>query len=411
MGTELKINKYLPIAFIYFFMNGLWLPTGLFYTSLLCPLFVLWLFYHKQGNLILWFFAATIPYVILHLANGVKTASYVKSYGLFFSVFIFCCCYYTFLKQNKSITHIFKQLLLWNSIFLVVAVLELYFTGGLLLWDETTITTGGNDVLRLRMLASEASVYALILSPIAFYYYLKMLLFKVKNAFGIFVLITLPLILSVSFGVILGLLFTFIILLLSDVKLFFIKRKFPRYLLTTLILLFCTVIVFIYVYPDNVIFKRFINIFEGSDSSFKGRTTDSFYLGFLIADMKSMLFGAGFGQTKELGMDLFTKFYQNEYTKDTIAIPNVIGETIAIFGLSGLFIRFVVIFYLFFKTKVYTNYYRLGLFIFIFIYQFTGSYITNVSEYIIWITAFTAGFHQFDKSSVHQKDKASFAVQ
>jgi hypothetical protein len=238
-----------------------------------------------------------------------------------------------------------------------------------------------------------------------------MLLFKVKNALWVFILITLPLCLSVSFGVILGLLFTFIILLLSDVKLFFIKRKFPRYLLTTLLLLFCTIVVFIYIYPDNVIFKRFVNIFEGSDSSFKGRTTDSFYLGFLIADMKSMLFGAGFGQTKELGMDLFTKFYQNEYTKDTIAIPNVIGETLAIFGLSGLFIRFLIIIYLFFKTKVYSNYYRLGLFIFIFIYQFTGSYITNVSEYIIWITAFTAGFHQFDKSSVHQKDKVSFAVQ
>jgi hypothetical protein len=45
---------------------------------------------------------------------------------------------------------------------------------------------------------------------------------------------------------------------------------------------------------------------------------------------------------------------------------------------------------------VWTNYYRLLLFLFVFIYQFTGSFITNVAEYVIWILAFTNTFHQFD---------------
>lgn len=36
------------------------------------------------------------------------------------------------------------------------------------------------------------------------------------------------------------------------------------------------------------------------------------------------------------------------------------------------------------------------LFIFMFIYQFVGSFATNLAEYVIWILAFTNVFRQFD---------------
>lgn len=58
--------------------------------------------------------------------------------------------------------------------------------------------------------------------------------------------------------------------------------------------------------------------------------------------------------------------------------------------------------YLFFKTAVYKNYYRLALFIFVFIYQFTGSYITNIVEYVIWILAFSNAFPQFNINAKKQ---------
>jgi hypothetical protein len=77
-------------------------------------------------------------------------------------------------------------------------------------------------------------------------------------------------------------------------------------------------------------------------------------------------------------------------------IPNTMGETLAIFGLSGVFFRLALEIYLYYKTKVSQNYYRLALFIFIFIYQFTGSYITNIVEYTIWLLAFSNVFPQFD---------------
>ncbi len=82
------------------------------------------------------------------------------------------------------------------------------------------------------------------------------------------------------------------------------------------------------------------------------------------------------------------------------------AETLAVFGWVGFFLRFVVEIFLFFYTKVWTNYYRLLLFFFMFIYQFTGSFITNVAEYVIWILAFTNVFNQFDvkaNKAIHSK--------
>jgi hypothetical protein len=46
------------------------------------------------------------------------------------------------------------------------------------------------------------------------------------------------------------------------------------------------------------------------------------------------------------------------------------------------------------------------LFIFIFVYQFTGSFITNLAEYVIWILAFTNAFPQFDVMHTARKQAA-----
>ena len=72
---------------------------------------------------------------------------------------------------------------------------------------------------------------------------------------------------------------------------------------------------------------------------------------------------------------------------------------------AGLIIRFSLEWYFFFRTKTYSNYYRLGLFIFIFIYQFTGSYFFNVAEYTIWTLAFSQVFEEFDRKNILKKSR------
>ena len=77
------------------------------------------------------------------------------------------------------------------------------------------------------------------------------------------------------------------------------------------------------------------------------------------------------------------------------------AETLASFGIIGAVSRVIAQIVLFVATRVYDNYYRLVLFGFIFIYQFTGSYLTNVYEYLIWVIVFLPVFPRFDKQNIH----------
>ena len=47
----MHVNKYVPFAIIYFFINSLALPFGLTYTSLMAPFFYIWiLVIQEKGN-------------------------------------------------------------------------------------------------------------------------------------------------------------------------------------------------------------------------------------------------------------------------------------------------------------------------------------------------------------------------
>ncbi|HET6766326.1 MAG TPA: hypothetical protein VFH08_02970, partial [Chitinophagaceae bacterium] len=102
-----------------------------------------------------------------------------------------------------------------------------------------------------------------------------------------------------------------------------------------------------------------------------------------------------------LGLELWRTFYSYNFSINEVTIPCAMAETLAVFGIIGVCLRIGIQVFLFFRTKVYSNYYRLALFIFIFIYQFTGSYIMNIAEYAIWILAFHRGiFKEFEQINI-----------
>jgi hypothetical protein len=154
-------------------------------------------------------------------------------------------------------------------------------------------------------------------------------------------------------------------------------------------------------FPDNIINLRLEKIIAGHDTSANGRTYEAILVAYSIIENIDVLFGIGIGQIKNLGKEAILNFYkyQGEYAK-ILTIPNAFAETLAVFGVIGATLRILIQIILFLTTKVYENYYRLGLFIFLFIYQFTGSYITSVLEYILWILVFSASFKAFNKNTV-----------
>ena len=405
MSQGMRINKYLPIVTLYFFLNSILLPLGLLYTSILTPFFLFWLYRQNQLKNLWNFFLFSVPFACIHYFLGVNTSYYLKSYLLLFSTFVFLLSTVEFLRIAYSLRTIFRKILIFNFLLVIIACISLFIPRTRdVFWYVSNVSEGILKFPRLRMFTYEPSYYSTLLVPLAFYYYLKILLFKFPNAILVFIMVSLPLFLSFSLGVILGILISFFILFFSNIRSFLLKKNIAPYFFLALLFLVALLFIQYYFFPDNPFLLRIKNIYEGRDTSFKGRTFDSFYLAFKVAEMKSLLFGVGLGQVKVLGVELWNTFYQYTFSINDVSIPNAVAETLAIYGILGLVFRFGLEIYFFFRTSVYNNYYRLGLFIYMFVYQFTGSYLFNIAEYVIWALAFSNVFEEFNKTNSLKKN-------
>ncbi len=69
---------------------------------------------------------------------------------------------------------------------------------------------------------------------------------------------------------------------------------------------------------------------------------------------------------------------------------------LATYGIYGFVLKIIFEIYFFFRLKIYRNLYSLILFLFIFIYQFTGSFLVNAAEIGAWALVFHSRFISFD---------------
>ena len=404
----MNVNKYYPFAFIYFFVNSLALPFGLTYTALLAPLFYIWILLTRKKEILVSFIAILLPFIIIHITIvGVDIKTYAISSLNLLLVYIFCQAVYTFLHVCKDIEKIFRRILIINFIICLVAI-PLYFTPYFpILWDEQILTEGVGKLRRLRLFTYEPSYYALLFTPF-FFFFLLQYFFRQNKIPGALLLLMLflPYLLSFSIGVIGAVSLAVFFTLITYFKKLTSKRRIANAIITGGFTIASIMLILVFFFRHNPIFARISNIFSGQDSSGKGRTVDAFLLACKMLNEKNEYWGIGLGQIKLVGDNIIRNYYL--YNMDIIAtIPNAAAETLAIFGWVGFLIRILVELFLFFYTRVWTNYYRLLLFFFMFIYQFTGSFITNVAEYVIWILVFTNIFHQFDVKKENKNTNAT----
>src|SRR5579872_3267800 len=275
-SQTISFNKYLPIAIIYIFFNGFLLPLGLLYTTLLTPLLLVWLYRFPVFRKLWIFFAVLAPFAVIHLLQGVVIAYYIRSAVLLFTTVVFCVAFYQFLQVCKSIRTIYRNILLFNAALFVIAVIFLFIpTLRQVFWSGAAVTNGINGVQRLKMLTYEPSYYSTLLAPVAIYYYLKMVMSRLATPWLIFALITIPLLSSLSFGVIGGLALALFLTFLTDISFFFPAKKLVLYIFGGVFLLVIGLSILAVLHPENIIFVRFRNIFVGQDTSFKGRTYDA----------------------------------------------------------------------------------------------------------------------------------------
>jgi len=394
-----RLDKYRAVSLVYFFVNSLFLPFGLLYTMLLTPFFYFWNVKQGSYRIITYFVLFLLPYFCIHVALGANLFYYVRSSVMLFATVVFGFTVYNFVK-TKKIQNYFPLIIKVNFILFLIA-LALFFTPWAeYLWTIRNLTLEIKDFQRLELFTYEPSYYSFLLAPIAIYYILKLALYSstYSKAFTYGIAIFLPLLFSFSLGVLSALFLAFVGLFLINIKSLYPKKKFFYSINSIVILTVFALLILLIVYPQNPLYARIEDMIEGKDLSAKGRTYYAMYLAGQIASEKSIWFGVGLGQVKVVGAEIIRKFY-NYHVSDlaSIRIPNTIAETFAMFGIVGLATRLGLQFFLFFKTKVYNNYYRTTVFLFVFIYQFTGSFFTNIVELVMWVIAFTPCCFLFDR--------------
>lgn len=391
------MSKYFPVIFIYFFINSLGLPFGLTYTALLAPLLYVWVVLSRRKEVLWPYLLALAPVVLIQLSLGVDTKSYFISLLNITLVYIFCQAAYTFFIKCEHPQDIFHQLLIINFVCCIIAI-PLFFTPyNELLWTKQFITTGSDEVRRLSLFTYEPSYYALLFTPLFCYFLLQLIFYRNRiNGWLLLVMLLLPLVLSFSLGVISAIAMALVISFVVHFKTYIHNKRFVNLAGVAVISCITALAIGLIFFPDNILFVRVANVFTGKDSSGKGRTFEAFWLADQLLAKKSYWWGIGAGQIKILGFEMIRDFYSYSFDTVRVAIPNAAAETLTLFGWIGLVVRILAECLLFVYTKVWRNYYRLLLFAFIFIYQFTGSFITNVAEYVVWIMVFTPVFKEYE---------------
>lgn len=397
---QTKYHSPLLIAYLYVFFNACLLPNGLYWTMLLFPVF----FYNSLRYQIvkpyIYYILISIFFLFIHFFSlPIHPTDYIRSWLLtFLNIGFLISCWHYFNKiSEQSLAMLFQKLCYLNFILVLVAVIAFFIPlFKPIFWYLIPITKGSGIVPRLKLFTSEASIYSLMLSPFFLYYFFYYLNQKRLLNVQFFFFLVVPLLLSFSFGVCAGLFIAVVITLLFFDRNLLEKRTINQLIFFSGLFVIC---IFIWVYLDkeNLLVLRLKNILSGSDTSAKGRTIESFIIAKKVLNQyHSWFWGIGPGQFKIMGKELLLSYYQYSGNVSDIRIPNACADTLIVYGIFGLIIRIGLQVFLFFKTKVYQNYYRFSLFVFLFVYQFTGSYYNNLIEWTIWIMVFSQIFQQFN---------------
>lgn len=344
-------------------------------------------------------FIILLCYIPIHFYFGVASSwDYIRSLLVLFSLLLFInVAIYYLKKESQQLDQIFRKILIANAILALLSIIFLYIPAiKNTVWYIMSISEDIAPMPRLKLFTPEASHYSYIISPLFIYFSVRWMFCKVQKPLLMLLMAIFPLVLSFSLGVLGALIISFIFLLLFKYKQWFRQILPPTKLLFTFISIAVGLALIYYFYPDNPVYVRLENLLEGKDTSGRGRTYEAFILADKIAALKSEFLGIGPGQLKIIGRNTIVQYYYYMNIPEVVRIPNASAETIVWYGYFGLAIRLILQFWLFFKTRVWVNPFRLWLFLFAFLYQFTGSYITNGYEYILWILVFSPIFNDLN---------------
>ena len=384
----LRMHRYLPLAVCYFFFNHAGLPTGLFYTTIFSPFLFIWLYFQQQRWLTIKYLLVLSPFMVAHAILGIHDpVAYLRTLLHWWTAYIAVYAICWSLRKCASVGQLFDQLIVLNFCFALLALIIRPTPLCQLLWMDTLPIRGGPSVLRLNLFTHEPSAYAELMFPLLIYAVLRLLRNSTRRNLAYLGMIVLPVLLSQSFGGLsIGMAGIGVALLYGHRQL--LRRTSSRILLLVLFMAIAALL-----FTPNTISQRVFQVINGDDGSAQGRTTFAFIAAYAVASSKSIWWGVGLGQMKLMDIS-YLRFGL------TSGVPEAVAAIFAEFGLVAIFLILAVQGYLFFKTKVYRNTFRLAMFVVAFLQQVTGSYGTDVQEYVMWFLAFSTIFQEFNLSQM-----------
>jgi len=386
MPSRQNISFFI-IFFTYLFCNSIGLPYGLLYTTLLSPLLFVTLLLKRERGFHLFLFIL-MTYTILHLSSGVDKYFYFKSLFLFTGVITVGFALYYKLPKITKIRRIIKLMIVINFIFTILAIALINSSFSRILWTSNDTISENITMTRLYMSSYEPSYYSTLIAPLVLFSIINFYNFRTLTNLFLLLMILTPLFLSFSFSIISLILISLVTI--ASIEILIIKKKYWIYI-------FAVISTFLIIaYLENSYLIRASNFISGNDSSGNSRTVDSLAWALIIFDKVNPIWGAGFGQLKILGGQIFG-------TYDVYRLPNAMAEILVSLGISGVILKFFIEISFFFKFKVYKNPFNLSMFIIAFGLQLAGSFTTNTAEYVLWVLAFSPIFPEFDFIKQDQK--------
>jgi hypothetical protein len=347
------------------------------------PLFYLWLYFEGKRWVTLKFVVCLSPFLIGQARNGLDSFYfYGRSVLLLWTVYVTTYAFAWALLKTKNVFRLFDELIVLNFCAAIVALLVLFTPAKDLLWnsDFSNFQGTGGWAPRLNLLTTEPSVYGQLMAPLLIFSVLRLFNKPGKRNTTYAFLIAVPLILSQSFGALsicaAGLL----------VMLIFKSRRFLQRRSSLLIMALGLVFVVGIVVVPNPISQRIQEILAGQDSSTQVRTVAGYLEAFKIAETKSLWWGVGPGLAKLYD----TPAVLRGLGFTTVQMPNAIADVLASMGLIGVIAKLILEIFFFLRTRAWESGFRLAMFTITFIYQFAGSNMMNVQEYLMWCMAFTS---------------------
>ncbi len=386
------------IGLVYFFFNTVLLPAPVSYTTLLSVAKVKSVL-HRFGKTVGAIFIILIVYAGIHIAQGVETSDYVISWAYFLALLFSGFAAYDYLStSNIQFDPFFRIMSIAAAILLGVGFVALYTPWNSVFWNVHQFVGEGQKVPRFQGLSYEPSHLALTLSPVVLYFLWKLINRVTVKYVLYFISVAVPVVLSVSFGFAAALTSSLLFTVLVVVVYF---QKFRMILIAPLVAMLLAAVVVVSF--ENPLSVRIAQIMEGEDTSVNGRTWEAFMLGYQCAETQNVWWGIGLGQIKYVGEDVIRPYYAAMdpvgYSKEnwhTMALPNSMAETLAIFGILGVLLKIGFQLFCFVRFRVFKNYFNLSLFFFLFVYQMMGSFILSAAEIIMWAIAFARVFPEFD---------------